>query len=82
MLRSSVTVMVSGHSHERLVRTLGPLTIVNAGTLHRDDAPGFCLLDLEGRTVDYFDIDSSGGIRPGPSFTFGRAGQDLWDAGF
>lgn len=39
--------VVSGHTHERLVRRVGGVTFINAGTLHRAFDPCFGLLDLE-----------------------------------
>lgn len=40
-------LMVNGHSHARLVRTVDALVVVNAGTLCHADDPGFVLLDFE-----------------------------------
>lgn len=52
----SVALMVAGHTHERMVRTIDGLTVINAGTLHRSYAPGFVVVDLEGRRVRAFDL--------------------------
>lgn len=54
-------LMVGGHTHERMVRRLEGLTVINAGTLHRDCAPGFIAVDLEAGVVRAFDLD--GGAR-------------------
>jgi predicted phosphodiesterase len=43
------SIMVSGHSHRRLVRRIGSLTLINAGTLARSDGACFGIVDL-GRT--------------------------------
>ena len=44
-------VMLCGHTHKRLVRTVGTLTdkltIINAGTLRRDNEPCFSVVDFE-----------------------------------
>jgi predicted phosphodiesterase len=42
-----VTLLVCGHTHRRMVRRVGPLTIVNAGTLSRYDEPCFGVVDLD-----------------------------------
>ncbi len=39
-------IMVSGHSHHRMVRRIASLTLVNAGTLARGEAPCFGIVDL------------------------------------
>ena len=44
-----IRLMVSGHSHRRMVRRIGSLTLVNAGTLARSDGPCFGIVNL-GRT--------------------------------
>jgi len=59
---ASVSILVGGHTHEAYVRRFErgaakpPLVVVNAGTLARDDAPGFVLLDLGARRVDFFSL--------------------------
>lgn len=48
----TITFMVGGHTHKPMVRRFErgsgkpPLIVVNAGTLAREDAPGFVVLDL------------------------------------
>jgi predicted phosphodiesterase len=39
--------VVNGHTHRRMVRSFGDLTIVNAGTLESDHDPGFVVIDFE-----------------------------------
>ena len=46
--------VINGHTHRRMVRRVGNLTIINAGTLHREYRPCFACLDTEHATVDYF----------------------------
>lgn len=53
----TVQVMIAGHTHERMVRRLEGLTVVNAGTLHRHYAPGFLVVDFAARIVEAFDLD-------------------------
>ena len=49
-------LMVAGHSHERMVRTLGGLTVINPGTLLRYHRPSAAELDLERREVRFHDL--------------------------
>lgn len=57
LLDPSVTFMVGGHTRQPMVRRFergsgrAPLIVVNPGTLVRDEAPGFSVLDLAARTV-------------------------------
>ncbi|HQR36146.1 MAG TPA: metallophosphoesterase family protein [Blastocatellia bacterium] len=60
--------VVNGHTHRRLVRSFGELTIINAGTLYRKHDPCFCIADFEQLTVQYFNVDAEGGIEPAEQF--------------
>ena len=51
-------LMVNGHSHERLLMTVGHLRIVNAGTLNHRDDPGFALLDFDRNVVQWHSVRS------------------------
>lgn len=57
---ASVSLMICGHTHVPMVRRFErasgkpPLVVVNPGTLARDDAPGFAVLDTASRRVDFF----------------------------
>lgn len=62
MLDTHVDYMVGGHTHERMVRAFAGVTVVNAGTLHRDFEPGFVCLDFEARLVTYLDLEG-GAVR-------------------
>ena len=57
LVPSDVSLVVCGHSHRRGVAQLGRLTVVNAGTLHYADAPGFAVMDLAEKSVQFYDID-------------------------
>lgn len=47
--------VVNGHTHRPMVRHFDGLTIVNAGTLRRDDeASGFLIIDFAAQTVETF----------------------------
>src|SRR4051812_44257896 len=39
--------VLNGHTHRAMLRTFGPLSIINAGTLHRDDERCFTFVDFE-----------------------------------
>ncbi len=81
VLLSGVPFMVCGHTHHPMVRTISGLTVINAGTLHREFAPCFCLVDLAERVAQFYDIDDPRRIRESLRFSFGRPGQDVWGSG-
>jgi predicted phosphodiesterase len=59
----AVAFLVCGHSHRRMVRRIGPLTIINAGTLRRGEDPGFGIVDLgEDPHVSFFERNAGGAI--------------------
>ena len=62
-------LVVNGHTHERMVRTVRGLTVINAGTLHQDYAPGFVLADLAAGRVDFFDLAPDGAVSHARSVT-------------
>ncbi len=51
------TLMVGGHTHERMVRSFGALTVINAGTLTYTDTPCFLVADLQEGYVQFYDLD-------------------------
>lgn len=52
-----VRYLLNGHSHRRMVRTVGELTIINAGTLYTGQQPCSLLVDFAAREVHVFDLD-------------------------
>lgn len=69
---AGLRIVVGGHTHERMVRSFPrqagpPLVFINPGTLHRDFAPGFALVDLERGVVEFHDVDE----RPGSALAIG-----------
>jgi predicted phosphodiesterase len=54
-------MMVCGHTHARMVRDASGLTIINAGTLRRDQSPGFVVVDFEEGWVQGYDLDPESG---------------------
>lgn len=59
---ADVDVVVNGHSHRRMLRRVGRLTILNAGTLHRGYPGGFVVADLAKAEVEYYDFDDDGPV--------------------
>jgi putative phosphoesterase len=49
--------VLGGHTHRRMVRQLGGVTFLNAGTLKHDDAPCALLVDAEALTASFFDLE-------------------------
>lgn len=60
--------VVNGHTHRRLVRSFGEMTIINAGTLYRKHAPCFCIADFEQSFVQYFNVEGDGSIEVAEQF--------------
>jgi putative phosphoesterase len=54
--------VINGHTHQRMVRTFDGLTIINAGTICKEENPGFCIVDFEEAVVQFYTIDRKGGI--------------------
>ena len=48
--------MICGHTHERMVRTIGGITVINAGTLVRDQNPCCVVADLATGIVEHHDL--------------------------
>lgn len=51
--------VVNGHTHHRMVRDFGGVTVINTGTLRRDHDSCFAILDFGARIVTFYDIDVS-----------------------
>ncbi len=49
--------MAAGHTHEPMVRELDGITVLNPGTLKRDDLPSVAIVDLARRMMDVHDLD-------------------------
>jgi hypothetical protein len=64
-----------------MVRPLFGLVVINAGTLHSADAPGFVRVDLDKREVQTFVVDGSK-VFEAEKLRFGGPGDDVWGAGF
>ncbi|HZS36799.1 MAG TPA: metallophosphoesterase family protein [Polyangia bacterium] len=55
-------LLVNGHSHKPMVRQFAALTVINAGTLHRDYQPGFVIVELDAREASFYRIALDGTI--------------------
>jgi predicted phosphodiesterase len=49
-------LVVAGHTHVRMARSLNGVVFVNPGTLLRHQGPGLALLDLPQAAVSFFDL--------------------------
>ncbi|MBI2392667.1 MAG: metallophosphoesterase family protein [Deltaproteobacteria bacterium] len=81
VLAGDFEIMVCGHTHRAMVRTIFGLLVVNAGTLHRADDPGFFHVDLEAKSARRFGIEG-GEVREVERIAFGAPGDDVWGAGW
>jgi putative phosphoesterase len=52
--------VISGHTHRPMVRRLGALTMINAGTLLRDQSPCCALVDFDAGRVQFYEIGDRG----------------------
>lgn len=50
-------LMAAGHTHEPMVRVIDGITILNPGTLKRDDDPVLAIVDLRAGTMTLHDLD-------------------------
>jgi predicted phosphodiesterase len=48
--------VVGGHTHKRMVRRIGHVTFLNAGTLHREFPACVLVLDLEESEARFYDV--------------------------
>jgi predicted phosphodiesterase len=60
--RAELRLVVNGHTHHRGVRRFHHLTVIGAGTLHRDEAPGCAIIDIPGEAVEFYDLHSGGAV--------------------
>lgn len=64
-------VVLHGHTHRRMVRTLEGVTFVNAGTLRRGHSPCFALVDLGRAEARFYDLEPE--LRPAERFELPRS---------
>lgn len=60
------TLIVSGHTHRRMVRSIDGVCLINAGALSRKREPCCLVLDFEARQARFLDYAEGGKTLPGP----------------
>jgi predicted phosphodiesterase len=63
LMQSDFAFVICGHTHRRMVRRLGRLTVINAGTLRRDQDPCFGTIDFDAQLVQWFELDREGKVK-------------------
>jgi putative phosphoesterase len=61
-------IVLSGHTHRRMVRKLDGITFINAGAIKATREPCCLLLDFARRRAEFFDYVEDGASRPGPEY--------------
>lgn len=54
MVDPNVQFMIGGHTHERMVRVFPGLTVINAGTLYRENEQTFTVVDFHAMRVEFY----------------------------
>lgn len=54
MLDDDLRFMIGGHTHERMVRVFPGLTVINAGTIYRNDEQTFTVIDFDQMRVAFY----------------------------
>jgi predicted phosphodiesterase len=52
--------VISGHTHRAMVRVIGSLTVINAGTLLTGQNPCWSVLDFDKRSIQFHEIADDG----------------------
>jgi putative phosphoesterase len=63
--------VAAGHTHEPMVRTLDGITVINPGTLKRDDGPVTAIVDLHAGTMTVHDLADPEAPFPRETFAIG-----------
>jgi putative phosphoesterase len=61
-------LVLSGHTHRRMVRSLNGITFINAGAINVTREPCCLVLDFREKRAQFFDYVADGGVKPGPDF--------------
>jgi len=56
VLNSNVRFVVNGHSHQHMVRELEGTLFINAGTLHREFAQSFAMMDFTSGEIVFYGL--------------------------
>lgn len=59
-------IVISGHTHLRMVREIAGVTFINAGALHYTREPCCLLLDFQNKVAQFFDQAEGPGLHHGP----------------
>ncbi len=54
-----VALVVHGHTHERMIRRLDPITFINPGTLLREHSPAFMVVDIGAGHVEVLEVEGA-----------------------
>lgn len=54
--------VINGHSHRRMVKDFGGVTVINVGTLFREHEPFFALVDFRVDEVVFYSVGGAGEI--------------------
>ena len=60
--------VLNGHTHRRMVRRFGGMTIINAGTLYHRHHPCFLTADFEAGVVQFYDLPGGGQVTDAECF--------------
>ena len=69
--QTHVRFFMGGHTHERMVRTVGPFVFINVGTLAPSEDPCIAVLDFEQRAAIFYDLDADLQLGEGTEHRFG-----------
>ncbi|MBC7808221.1 MAG: metallophosphoesterase family protein [Akkermansiaceae bacterium] len=70
-------ILVGGHTHARMVRAFDHLTLLNPGTLRRDQSPGFLVADFAAGVAVFYDFDNAGVVSPGETVPLPKPPEEL-----
>ena len=54
--------VINGHTHRKMVRKYGGMTVINAGTLKGEQDPGFLTIDFVRRVAQFFEFSCEGDV--------------------
>jgi putative phosphoesterase len=69
VMQADYKIIINGHTHQPMARTIEGLTILNAGTLRQSDGSDFFTVDFAAGSVQFYKISPEGQIsaqRPTP----------------
>lgn len=72
-MQADYSVVINGHTHQRMVRNIEGMTIINAGTLRNWQHPCFLTIDFTAGEVQFYEIGSECEITPGTAYRISLA---------